>query len=146
VFLDPRAGETWSKHCVTRLMREKRVHRSRAIARAGGRLGSRRVDFQPAAAPIRGEPTESRLGYGHHVPADVARVALLRRRHGFLLARRTVGWAAHPTNHRELVLDAVLMAVRAVTPGGTLIRFDQARSSGRTPGAAAVSFTALNPA
>jgi putative transposase len=37
-----------------------------------------------------------------------------------LFSRKIVGWAAGPTIHRELVLDAVLMAVHRRRPRGTL--------------------------
>ena len=40
-------------------------------------------------------------------------------------SRQIVGWAAGPTMHRELVLDAVLMAVRRRRPSGALIHSDQ---------------------
>jgi putative transposase len=39
-----------------------------------------------------------------------------------LFSRMIVRWAATPTIHRELVLNAVLMAVRRRRPRGTLIR------------------------
>ena len=42
-----------------------------------------------------------------------------------LFSRMIVGWAAKPTIHRELVLNAVLMAVRRRRPRGTLIHSDQ---------------------
>ena len=42
-----------------------------------------------------------------------------------LFSRMIVGWAATPTIHRELVLNAVLMAVRRRRPRGTLIHSDQ---------------------
>ena len=42
-----------------------------------------------------------------------------------LFSRLIVGWAAGPTMHRELVLDAVLVAVRRRRPRGTLIHSDQ---------------------
>jgi putative transposase len=42
-----------------------------------------------------------------------------------LFSRKIVGWSARPTIHRELVLDAVLMAVRRRRPRGTLIHSDQ---------------------
>jgi putative transposase len=42
-----------------------------------------------------------------------------------LFSRKIVGWSTGPTIHRELVLDAVLMAVRARRPRGTLIHSDQ---------------------
>ena len=47
-----------------------------------------------------------------------------------LFSRRIVGWAARATLHRELVLDAVLMAVRARRPRGTLIHSDQGTQYG----------------
>jgi putative transposase len=42
-----------------------------------------------------------------------------------LFSRLIVGWATAPTIHRELVLNAVLMAVRRRRPRGTLIHSDQ---------------------
>jgi len=42
-----------------------------------------------------------------------------------LFSRKVVGWAVAPTIRRELVLDAVLKAVRARRPRGTLIHSDQ---------------------
>jgi putative transposase len=41
-----------------------------------------------------------------------------------LFSRRIVGWAAGPTIHREIVLNAVLMAVRHRRPRGTVIHSD----------------------
>jgi len=42
-----------------------------------------------------------------------------------LFSRKIIGWAAGPTIHRELVLNAVLMAVRRRRPRGTIIHSDQ---------------------
>jgi putative transposase len=42
-----------------------------------------------------------------------------------LFFRKIVGWSATPTIHRELVLDAVLRAVRQRRPRGTVIHSDQ---------------------
>lgn len=55
-------------------------------------------DSQPTAAPIHRQPTESGLGHGRHLRADVARVAVLGRGHGSLLAqdRRLGGLSHHP--------------------------------------------------
>jgi putative transposase len=47
-----------------------------------------------------------------------------------LFSRLIVGWAAGPTIHRELVLDAVLMAVRQRHPRGTLVHSDQGTQYG----------------
>ena len=47
-----------------------------------------------------------------------------------LFSRLIVGWAAGATIHRELVLNAVLMAVRRRHPRGTLIHSDQGTQYG----------------
>ena len=47
-----------------------------------------------------------------------------------LFSRKVVGWAVAPTMRRELVLDAVLQAVRALRPRGALIHSDQGSQSG----------------
>ena len=47
-----------------------------------------------------------------------------------LFSRRVVGWAAKPTIHRELVLDAVMKAVRSRRPRKALIHSDQGTQYG----------------
>jgi len=47
-----------------------------------------------------------------------------------LFSRKIVGWSTNSTIHRELVLDAVLMAVRRRRPKGTLIHSDQGTQYG----------------
>ena len=47
-----------------------------------------------------------------------------------LFSRKIIGWATNATMHRELVLDAVLMAVRQRRPKGTLIHSDQGTQDG----------------
>jgi putative transposase len=47
-----------------------------------------------------------------------------------LFSRLVVGWAAGPVIHRELVLNAVLKAVRRRRPRGTLIHSDQGTQYG----------------
>jgi putative transposase len=47
-----------------------------------------------------------------------------------LFSRMIVGWAAQPTIHRELVLNAVLIAVRRRRPRSTLIHSDQGTQFG----------------
>jgi putative transposase len=42
-----------------------------------------------------------------------------------LFSRLIVGWATRPSLHRELVLDAVMMAVRRRRPRATVIHSDQ---------------------
>lgn len=47
-----------------------------------------------------------------------------------LFSRTVVGWAAGPSIARELVLDAVLMAVHRQRPRGTVIHSDQGTQYG----------------
>jgi putative transposase len=47
-----------------------------------------------------------------------------------LFSRMIVGWAAGPTIRRELVLDAILMAVRHRRPKCTIIHSDQGSQYG----------------
>jgi putative transposase len=47
-----------------------------------------------------------------------------------LFSRKIIGWATGPTIHRELALDAVLMAVRRRRPRGTLMHSDQGTQYG----------------
>ena len=47
-----------------------------------------------------------------------------------LFSRKIVGWSTGPTIQREVVLDAVLMAVRRRRPRGTLIHSDQGTQFG----------------
>jgi putative transposase len=47
-----------------------------------------------------------------------------------LFSRKVVGWATGPTLRREVVLDAVLMAVRRRRPRGTLVHSDQGTQFG----------------
>lgn len=53
-----------------------------------------------------------------------------------LFSRLIVGWAAAPTIHRELVLDAVLGAVRRRRPRGTLIHSDEGTQTAAMRGGA----------
>jgi putative transposase len=47
-----------------------------------------------------------------------------------LFSRKVIGWSTSSTIHRELVLDAVLIAVRRRRPRGTLIHSDQGTQYG----------------
>ena len=49
---------------------------------------------------------------------------------GGVFSRKFVGWSAGASLHRELVLSAVLTAVRRRQPRGTLIHSDQGAQSG----------------
>lgn len=131
VFLDRReAGETCSKHRVARLMRENRLR-----ALHGYRTRRWAVGTPAILIPnlLQRQFTVSRPN-----KAWVTDITYIRTWPGWLyvavvmdlFSRRIVGWAARPTIHRALVLDAVLMAVRRRRPCGTLIHSDQGTQYG----------------
>jgi putative transposase len=131
VFLDLReAGETCSKHRVARLMRENHLR-----ARHGYRTRGWSVGRPSTVVPnlLQRQFTVTRRN-----KAWVTDITYIRTWQGWLylavvmdlFSRRIVGWAAKPTLHLELVLDAVLMAVRRRRPRGTLIHSDQGTQYG----------------
>jgi putative transposase len=131
VFLDLReAGETCSKHRVTRLMR---VNQLRALH--GYRTRRWSVGKPSVLIPnlLQQQFTVTRPN-----KAWVTDITYIRTWQGWLylaivmdlFSRKIVGWSAGPTIHRDLVLDAVLMAVRRRRPRGTLIHSDQGTQYG----------------
>ena len=131
VFLDLReAGETCSKHRVARLMREnglRAVHGYRTRRWAVGK-----------PAVLIPNLLQRRFTVSRPNRVWVTDITYVRTWQGWLylavimdlFSRKIVGWAARPTIHREVVLDAVLMAVRARRPRGTLIHSDQGTQFG----------------
>jgi len=131
VFLDLReAGETCSKHRVARLMRE---HQLRALH--GYRMRRWSVGKPSVLTPnlLKRQFTVTRRN-----KAWVTDITYIRTWQGWLylavvmdlFSRKIVGWSAGPTIHRELVLDAVLMAVRRRRPRRTVIHSDQGTQFG----------------
>jgi putative transposase len=131
VFLDLReAGETCSKHRVARLMR---VNRLRALH--GYRTRRWSVGKPAVLIPnlLQRQFTVTRPN-----KAWVTDITYIRTWQGWLylavvmdlFSRKIVGWSTAPTIHRELVLDAVLMAVRRRRPRGSLIHSDQGSQYG----------------
>src|SRR5216684_2986129 len=131
VFLDLReAGETCSKHRVTRLMREANLR-----ALHGYRVRRWAVGKASVLIPnlLQRQFTVTRRN-----KAWVTDITYIRTWQGWLylavvmdlFSRKIVGWSAGPTIHRELVLDAVLMAVRRRRPRGTVIHSDQGTQYG----------------
>jgi putative transposase len=130
VVLDLReAGETCSKHRVARLMRE-------ANLRALHGYRTRRWVGKPSVLIpnlLQRQFTAIRPN-----KAWVTDITYILTWQGWLylavvmdlFSRLIVGWAAGPTIHRELVLNAVLMAVRRRRPRGTLIQPDQGSQYG----------------
>jgi len=131
VFLDLReAGETCSKHRVARLMR---VNKIRALH---GYRTRRYVSGKPAV--IAPDLVKRNFDVIRPNKVWVTDITYIRTWQGWLylavvmdlFSRLVVGWAAGPTLRRELVLDAVLMAVRQRRPRGTVIHSDQGSQYG----------------
>jgi len=131
IFLDLReAGETCSKHRVARLMR---VNHLRALH--GYRTRRWSVGKPAVLIPniLQRQFTVTRPN-----KAWVTDITYIRTWQGWLylavvmdlFSRKIVGWSAGPTMRRELVLNAVLMAVRRRRPKGTLIHSDQGTQYG----------------
>jgi putative transposase len=126
VFLDLReAGETCSKHRVMRRMRENNLRALHGYRTRGWKVGKPSV-LIPNLLQRRFTATRPNIAW-------VTDITYIRTWQGSLylavvldlFSRKIVGWAAGPTIHRELVLNAVLMAVRDRRPRGTLIHSDQ---------------------
>jgi len=131
VFLDLReAGETCSKHRVERLMRQNGL-------RALHGYRTRRVSVSKPSVLI---PNVLKRQFTVTQPNRVwvTDITYIRTWQGWLYlavvldlySRRIVGWATRATIHRELVLDAVLMAVRRRRPLRALIHSDQGTQYG----------------
>jgi putative transposase len=131
VFLDLReAGETCSKHRVTRLMRVNKIRAVRGY----------RTRHHSASKPSELIPNVLQRNFDVARPnkAWVTDITYIRTWEGWLylavvmdlFSRMIVGWAAAPTIRRELVLDAVLMAVRRRRPKRTIIHSDQGSQYG----------------
>jgi len=131
VFLDLReAGETCSKHRVARLMRENNL---RAVP---GYRTRRYVAGKPAELI----PNLVKRDFNVSQPDRVwvTDITYVRTWEGWLyvavvldlFSRKVIGWASRQTIHRELVLDALLMAVRQRNPHRTIVHSDQGSQYG----------------
>jgi putative transposase len=131
IFLDLReAGETCSKHRVARIMRANNLK---------ARYGYRAPRYSSSPTSLL---TPNTLQRGFTVPrpntAWVTDITYVRTWEGWLYlavvmdlySRRIVGWSTKPTMARELVPDAILMAIRRRTPTHTLIHSDQGSQFG----------------
>jgi putative transposase len=131
VFLDLReAGETCSKHRVTRLMRVNHLRALRGYRTRRWSVGKPSILIPNL---LQRQFTVTRRN-----KAWVTDITYIRTWQGWLylavvmdlFSRKIVGWSAGPTIHRELVLDAVLMAVRRRRPRGAMIHSDQGTQYG----------------
>lgn len=131
IFLDLReAGETCSKHRVARLMR---VNKIRALH---GYRTQRYVVSKPAVLT----PNLLKRAFAVSKPntAWVTDITYVRTWEGWLylavvmdlFSRKVIGWSVRAAIVKELVLDAVLMAVRKRKPKKALIHSDQGSQYG----------------
>ena len=147
IFLDLReAGETCSKHRVARLMR---INQLRALH--GYRMRRWSVGKPSVLIP---NLLQRQFTVSSPNKAWVTDITYIRTWQGWLylavvmdlFSRKIVGWSAGSTIQRELVLDAVLMAVRRRRPRGTLIHSDRELSMAATPGGGSVALIISNRA
>ena len=131
VFLDLReAGETCSKHRVARLMRENGLRALHGYRTRRASIGKPSVLIPNL---LQRQFTVTRPN-----KAWVTDITYIRTWQGWLylavvmdlFSRKIIGWSTSSTIHRELVLDAVLMAVRSRRPKDTLIHSDQGTQYG----------------
>lgn len=131
VFLDLReTGETCGKHRVARIMR---AHKIRALR--GYRM-PRTIAGQPSIIA----PNTLQRAFTVDRPDSVwvTDITYIRTWQGWLYlavvmdlyARKIIGWSMKPSLSRELVLDAVMMAVWRRRPQQTLIHSDQGSQYG----------------
>ncbi len=131
VFLDLREqGERCSKHRVARLMRENGLRA----------LHGYRTRHIPSPKPQALIPNllQRKFTVSRPNEAWVTDITYIRTWQGWLylavvldlFSRRVVGWAVRPTIHRELVLEAVMKAVRSRRPRKALIHSDQGSQYG----------------
>lgn len=131
IFLDLReAGETCSKHRVARIMRANNIK---------ARYGYRAPRYARGHTSLL-TPNTLQRGFTVQRPntAWVTDITYVRTWEGWLYlavvidlySRRVVGWSTQPTMARELVLDALLMAVRRRKPTHALIHSDQGSQFG----------------
>jgi len=122
IFLDLReAGETCSKHRVARIMRANHLQ---------ARYGYRAPRYARGATSLF-TPNTLQRGFTVSRPNHVwvTDITYVRTWEGWLYlavvmdlySRRIVGWSTQPTMAQDLVLDALLMAVRRRKPTHALI-------------------------
>lgn len=131
VFQDLRErGETCSKHRVARLMRETGLRA----------LHGYRTRNIPAPKPHVLIPNLLQRQFTVSRPNEawVTDITYIRTWQGWLylavvidlFSRKIIGWAARPTIHRELVLEALMNAIRSRRPRNALIHSDQGSQYG----------------
>lgn len=131
VFLDLReAGETCSKHRVARLMRENSI-RAQPGYRTRRYVAGKPAELIPDLVKRNFEVSKPNRVW-------VSDITYIRTWEGWLylaivmdlFSRKVVGWATRQTIQRDLVLDAVMKAVKERHPRETIIHSDQGSQYG----------------
>ena len=131
IFLDLReAGETCSKHRVARLMRENGI-RAQPGYRTRRYVAGKTAELIPNLVKRNFEVSRPNRVW-------VSDITYVRTWEGWLylaivmdlFSRKIVGWAVRSTMHRDLALDAIMMAVKARNPKDTIIHSDQGSQYG----------------
>ncbi len=131
VFLDLReAGETCSKHRVARLTRENNI-RAQPGYRTRRYVAGKPAELIPDLVKRNFEVSKPNRVW-------VSDITYIRTWEGWLylaivmdlFSRKIVGWATRQTIHRDLVLDAVLKAVKERHPQEPIIHSDQGSQYG----------------
>jgi putative transposase len=131
VFLDLReAGETCSKHRVARLMRVNKIRPVRGYSRKP-KVGAKPSELAPNVLQRQFDVSKPNKAW-------VTDITYIRTWEGWLylavvmdlFSRKIDGWAVSPNIRKELILDAVLMAVRRRRPRKTIIHSDQGSQYG----------------
>jgi putative transposase len=131
VFLDLReAGEACSKHRVARLMRENNI-RAQPGYRTRRYVAGKPFKLIPDLVKRNFEVSRANRVW-------VSDITYIRTWEGWLYlaivmdlySRKIVGWATRSTIHRDLVLDAIMMAVKERHPRETIIHSDQGSQYG----------------
>ncbi len=148
VFLGLREiGERCGKNRVARLMR---LHNIKALRgyKAPRHIGGRPSVVAPNTLKREFTVTEPNVAW-------VTDITYIRTWQGWLYlavvvdlySRKAVGWSMKPTIAREIVLDAILMAVSRRRPTHkVLVHSDRARNMAATTGYAFCAPTVCNPA
>ena len=126
VFLDLReAGQTCSKHPVARLMRENWLRALHGYRRRRWEVRKRAI-LTPNLLKRQLSPTRANAAWATDITYIRMWQAWLYLAVAiYLFCRQLVGWAAGPTIHCELVLNALASAVKQRLPRGTIINSDQ---------------------
>lgn len=131
IFLDLReAGETCSKHRVARIMRINKIRPVRGY--------SRKPKFGAKPSELAPNVLQRQFDVSTPNKAWVTDITYIRTWEGWLylavvmdlFSRKIVGWAVAPHIRKELVLDAILMAIHHRRPRGTIIHSDQGTQYG----------------